>query len=249
MIFRRKLRSVAVAPAAEPEMHFEAGGRIRPLQVRRMAQARNMRLSVDPRDGGVRLVLPSRASLKAALKWVETKRGWIEEALDALPHARPIVPGLVIEVAGERLTVELAATGRIIRRIGDRLVVPEPADLLRARVIRWLKAQALKKLEAETLRFAALAGVSVGRVSVSDPRARWGSCSASGDIRYSWRLILAPPAVLEATVAHEVAHRLHMDHSPDFHAAVTRLLGRDPARERTWLRDHGRELYWLGRES
>lgn len=245
MIFRRKPRP---APA-EPDMHFEAGGRIRPLQVRRMAQARSMRLSVDPRDGGVRLILPARASLKAALNWVETKRGWIEQALDALPHARPIVPGMVIEVAGERLTVDLAATGRITRRAGDRLLVPQPAELLPARVIRWLKAQALKKLDAETARFAAIAGVTVARVSIGDPRARWGSCAANGDIRYSWRLILAPPAVLEATVAHEVAHRLHMDHSPDFHAAVERLLGRDPAQERGWLRAHGRELYWLGREA
>lgn len=245
MIFRRK----PAAASAEPAMHFEAGGRVRPLQVRRMAQARTMRLSVDPRDGGVRLILPARASLKAALNWVETKRGWIEQALDALPHARPIVPGMVIEAAGEKLTVELASTGRIVRRTGDRLIVPQPAELLGPRVIRWLKAQALRRLEAETTRFAAIAGVTVGRVSVSDPRARWGSCSASGDIRYSWRLILAPPTVLEATVAHEVAHRLHMDHSPDFHAAVERLLGRNPARERAWLRAHGRELYWLGREA
>ena len=99
------------------------------------------------------------------------------------------------------------------------------------------------------LAMAARAGVTVARVAVADQRARWGSCSASGDIRYSWRLVLAPPPVREATVAHEVAHRLHMDHSADFHAAVARLLGRDPAPERAWLREHGARLYWLGRDS
>lgn len=229
-------------------MHFEAGGRVRPLEVRRMAQARRMRLSVDPRDGGVRLVLPARASLRSALKWVESKRGWIEEALGALPVARPIAPGLTIEVVGERLTIELGDGGRLVRRVGDRLIVPPPLDMLGARVIRWLRGQALARLEAETMRFGLRAGVSIGRVSIGDPRARWGSCSASGDIRYSWRLILAPPEVLEATVAHEVGHRLHMDHSAEFHAAVERLLGRDPGPERTWLRTHGRDLYWLGRE-
>jgi len=228
-------------------MLFEAGGRSRPLEVRRMAQARRMRLSVDPRDGGVRLVLPARASMRSALKWVESKRGWIEEALGALPVARPITPGMAIEVAGERLTVELGDGGRIVRRIDDRLIIPPPGDLIGARVIRWLRAQALARLDAETMRFAALAGVTIRQVSIGDPRARWGSCSASGDIRYSWRLILAPPDVLEATVAHEVAHRLHMDHSAAFHAAVERLLGRDPTPERGWLRTHGRDLYWLGR--
>ncbi len=235
-------------PPAEENLVFEAGGRSRPLLVRRMAQARRMRLSVDPRDGGVRLVMPERASLRAALKWVESKRGWIEAALDALPEARPIEDGMTIEVAGEPLRIELADQGRVVRRIGARLIVPRPADLLGARVTRWLRRQALDRLEAETLRFGAMAGVSIGRVSIGDPRARWGSCSANGDIRYSWRLILAPPTVLEATVAHEVAHRLHMDHSREFHAAVERLLGRDPAAERAWLRQYGRELYWLGRE-
>lgn len=247
MLFRRS------TPSAETELVFEAGGRSRPLIVRRMAQARRMRLSVDPRDGGVRLVMPSRASLRAALTWVESKRGWIEAALDALPDARPIADGMTIEVAGEPLRIELAAAdddrGRIVRRVGARLIVPRPADLLAARVTRWLRRQALDRLEAETARFAALAGVTIGRVSVGDPRARWGSCSANGDIRYSWRLILAPPDVLEATVAHEVAHRLHMDHSREFHAAVERLLGRAPLPERAWLREHGRHLYWLGRES
>jgi predicted metal-dependent hydrolase len=242
MLFRRS------TPSAETELIFESGGRSRPLIVRRMEQARRMRLSVDPRDGGVRLVMPCRASLKAALKWVESQRGWIEAALDALPQARPIADGMLIEVAGEPVRIELADQGRIVRRIGDRLIVPRPEELMAARVIRWLRKQALDRLEAETARFTALAGVGPGRVSIGDPRARWGSCSANGDIRYSWRLILAPPAVLEATVAHEVAHRLHMDHSRQFHAAVERLLGRDPSAERAWLRAHGRELYWLGRE-
>jgi hypothetical protein len=208
-----------------------------------------MRLSVDPRDGGVRLVMPARASLAQALKWVETKRGWIEASLDALPEARPIVHGMRIAVAGESLTVELTDRGRIVRKEGGRLLVPPPGELIAARVMRWLRKQALDRLAAETERFSARAGVALGRVSIGDPRARWGSCSAKGDIRYSWRLILAPPTVLEATVAHEVAHRLHMDHSPEFHAAVRRLLGRDPAAERAWLRAHGRELYWLGREA
>lgn len=238
MIFRRR---------SSAQLSFEAGGRSRPLEVRRMAQARRMRLSVDPRDGGVRLILPPRASMKAALAWVESKRAWIEAALDALPKARPIQPGMAITVGGEALRVEIASKGRITRRDGDVLLVPGPEEMIGPRVLRWLRAQALERLEAETRRFAALAGVTVARVAVGDPRARWGSCSASGDIRYSWRLILAPPAVLEATVAHEVAHRLHMDHSPRFHAAVERLLGRSPDAERDWLRTHGRDLYWLGR--
>jgi predicted metal-dependent hydrolase len=89
--------------------------------------------------------------------------------------------------------------------------------------------------------------VTIARVRVGDPRTRWGSCSSSGDIAYSWRLILMPPAVREATVAHEVAHRLHMNHGPDFHAAVAHLLGREPKAERAWLRANAARIHGVGR--
>jgi predicted metal-dependent hydrolase len=234
---------------ANSELIFEGGGRSRTLEIRRMAQARRMRLSVDPRDGVVRLVLPKRAALKAALVWAGGQRDWIEAALAALPDPQPIVPGGVVPFRGDPLTIVWdSAYPRAARRDGDRLLLGGPAEAVPARVLRWLRQQAATELARQTALFAARAGVTVGRVSVGDPRARWGSCSVTGDIRYSWRLILAPANVCEATVAHEVAHRLHMDHSPRFHAAVAQLLGRDPAPERAWLRRHGADLYWLGRD-
>ena len=84
---------------------------------------------------------------------------------------------------------------------------------------------------------------AAGRVGVGDPRSRWGSCASSGAIRYSWRLILAPPDVRRATVAHELAHLLHMDHSAAFHAAHARILGADPRPARAWLRANGAGLH------
>jgi predicted metal-dependent hydrolase len=102
-------------------------------------------------------------------------------------------------------------------------------------------------LEVETREFAELAGVSVPRVGVGDPLSRWGSCSASGTIRYSWRLILAPDWVRRATVAHEVAHRVHLNHGRAFHALVAKLLGTDPGPARQWLRRNGGSLHRFGR--
>ena len=209
-----------------------------------------MRLSVDPRDGTVRLSLPTRAALRPALAWAEEKRGWIEGALAVLPRPQPIAPGAAIPLEGRLVQIEWQSTGsRTVRRDADRLIVGGPEEAVAARVLRWLRREAAVRLDAETRDFADRADVTVGRVGIGDPRSRWGSCTHGGDIRYSWRLILAPPEVREATVAHEVAHRLHMDHSPAFHAAVTRLLGREPKAERHWLRTHGSGLYWLGRES
>jgi predicted metal-dependent hydrolase len=86
-------------------------------------------------------------------------------------------------------------------------------------------------------------------VAVGDPKGRWGSCAASGVIRYSWRLILAPPEVRRATVAHEVAHRVHMNHSAAFHAVVRELYGREPSHERAWLRANAMRLHSFGRAS
>jgi len=218
-----------------------------PLIVKRMAQAKALRLRVDPRDGAVRLTMPARGPMGPALAWVEGKRGWIEAQLAAIPQPVAIGPGAVIPYEDGQLRVDWSPGGPRTPRVeGDRLVLGGPEELVARRVLRWLARQAAAVLEAETREYARLAGVTVARVAVGDARSRWGSCSSGGDIRYSWRLILAPPAVRRATVAHEVAHRLHMDHSPAFHAAVARLYGRDPAAERDWLRRHGSDLQRFG---
>ncbi len=228
---------------------FTGGGRTRTLDVRRAPRARAMRLSVDPRDGGVALTLSPRAGLKQALAWVEDRRAWIEAELAKLPPCQPIAAGSRITLEGEAVIVDWrAGASRVVRREADRLIVGGPCEAVQARILRWLRREALTVLESETRALAARENIHVGRIGVGDPRGRWGSCTAAGDIRYSWRLILTPPEVRRATVAHEVAHRLHMDHSPAFHAAAARLLGRDPAPERRWLRQHGPALHWLGRE-
>src|SRR3546814_17760080 len=100
-------------------------------------------------------------------------------------------------------------------------------------------------LETESHEMARDNGLIVASVGIGDPRSRWASCASSGAIRYSWRLILCPPEVRRATVAHELAHLLHMDHSPAFHAAPQRLLGDDPRPAPAWLRDHGTALHRL----
>lgn len=229
------------------ETFFGEGEARRPLVVRRSPLARRTKLAIDPRTGDVRLTLPSRASERKARAWAETHRAWIEAQIAKLPTPRRIAPGETIPFRGEEVLVDWSPDhSRVVRLEGDRLKVGGPAEAVPRRVVAWLRREALKQLEAETRAIAAGAGVTVGRVAIGDPKARWGSCSANGDIRYSWRLILAPSFVLTSTVAHEVAHRLHMDHSPAFRAAERRLYGRDPRPARDWLKEHGAGLYWLG---
>lgn len=124
-----------------------------------------------------------------------------------------------------------------------------PLDQFPVRIERWLKREALRLLTEDTAHYATKAGVTVTKVAIGDPKARWGSCSGDGTIRYSWRLLLAPGFVRRATVAHEVAHRVHMHHGPDFHALVDDLFEGDPNDARRWLRVEGAALHWYGRAS
>jgi predicted metal-dependent hydrolase len=220
------------------------------LEVVRHPQARRAKLSVDPASGRTRLVLPPRASLKRALAWAETQAEWISQQHRRLPDARPFVPGAILPFDDAALTIEWAETNpRRVARSADLLIVGGPADTIARRVEAWLKREALRLLTDDTAFYAARADVTVARVSVGDPRGRWGSCASSGVIRYSWRLVLAPSAVRRATAAHEVAHRVHMNHSPAFHALVAELYGSDPTPHRAWLKSHGAGLHWFGRSS
>lgn len=221
-----------------------------PIEVVRNARARRAKLSVDPASGRVRLTLPLRAPVKPALLWVEGQQAWIEAQRARLPRARPFAPNGTIPFGDATLVIDWAEDlPRRVERSGDRLCCGGPRDRLARRIEIWLKREALRVLSEETAEFALRAGVAVTGVAVGDPRGRWGSCASSGAIRYSWRLVLAPVFVRRATVAHEVAHRVHMNHGPDFHALVERLDESDPARSRAWLRAHGAALHWVGRES
>lgn len=232
------------------DLHFAGGAHRRALVVLRSDSARQMRLAVDPRTGSVRLTLPRRARLDHGLLWAETKRSWIETQLARLPGVKPIINGMTLDVAGEALTLDWSPTlPRRVRREGGRLLIGGPSEQMNGRLLRWLRDQARALLTQETLEYAGKIGVTVSAVSVGDPISRWGSCAASGRIRYSWRLILAPDFVRRATVAHEVAHRIHMNHGPAFHALVEELLGVDPAPARKWLRAHGATLHWFGQLS
>lgn len=220
------------------------------LEVIRHPRARRARLSVDPASGRVRLTLPPRAPVKAALKWAAGQQAWIDAQRARLPVPRPFAPGAAVPIGDDTLTIDWdAVRPRTIRRVGDRLFCGGPEEGLARRIELWLRREALRVLSSETAECAARAGVSVSAVSIGDPRGRWGSCASSGAIRYSWRLILAPAFVRRSTVAHEVAHRVHMNHSPAFHALAAQLDDADPAESRAWLRAHGAGLHWFGRGS
>jgi hypothetical protein len=221
-----------------------------PFEIVHHPGARRVKLALDPATGRARLVVPPRAALGKAIAWAQGKTAWLDAQRERLPRPRPFVDGASVPFGDVALTIRWQpGTSRIVRRVGDELVVSGQVETLARRVEAWLRREALAVLERETAEFAHGAGVSVAVVKIGDPRGRWGSCAHDGAIRYSWRLILAPAWVRRATVAHEVAHRVHMNHAPAFHALVDRLLGHDAMPARAWLRSHGAGLHWIGRSS
>ncbi|KTE18686.1 metal-dependent hydrolase [Sphingopyxis sp. H050] len=208
------------------------------------AQSRRYKLIFDGARGELRLTLPRRASAVRALKWASEQQDWLAEQVGKSAAPVLVGPGASVPLFGIARRVEWnPAAPRAVRLRDDALLVGGPVDTVGRRVERWLKGQALELMERESREIAARAGLCVGRVGVGDPRSRWGSCTHDGDLRYSWRLVMAPDHVRRATVAHEVAHLRHMDHGADFHALVDDLHDGDVGAARAWLRREGRGLH------
>ena len=138
-------------------------------------------------------------------------------------------------------------TSRIVRVDGDRLECGGPRDGFGRRIEAWLKRRARELLSADTAEVARFAGVCVRSVGIGDASSRWGSCSALGAIRYNWRLVLAPPEVRRWVVAHEVAHRVHMNHGTAFKSLEASLFDGDVDKARSTLRLIGPRLKRVGR--
>jgi predicted metal-dependent hydrolase len=210
-----------------------------PVDIRAMRTARRLRLRYDDQRHVLKLTCPVRTSRRAALSWAATHRSWVEAQIAAALPSRPFVPGARIPFDGADISLEWdAAAPRTPRLEEQRLVCGGPREGFAARVERFLKSRARDTLSLETAAIAQVLG---------DAATRWGSCTADRRIRYSWRLILAPPQARRYVVAHEVAHLKHLNHGPQFKALERQLFGGDPAPARALLRSVGPAIRRIGR--
>jgi predicted metal-dependent hydrolase len=211
-------------------------------RVRRSARARRVRVRVDL-ERGVEVVLPARASERAAGAAVAELRPWIERRLGEVDLLRRRLAGRTgwVPYLDERLAlVEQEGRTRVHRR-GQELLVPADADDARAGLERWYRRAAREEVARRLDRATQAAGLSYSRLSIRGQRTRWASCAGDGAMSFNWRLLLAPERVLDYVVWHEVCHLEVADHSAGFWALVeSRCPGwRESA---AWLRRHGAEL-------
>ncbi|MEW9855812.1 M48 family metallopeptidase [Novosphingobium sp. M1R2S20] len=201
-----------------------------------------MRLAPDGTE--VRITIPRWGRTVEALDFARSRRTWLERQLAALPAPQQVCSGATIQFRGQPLLLEHDSTGPRqpvlsagILRIGG----PEAAVGSRAQ--RWLHREARALIAEELTHYCARAGQPAVQLALSNARRRWGSCAANGSIRINWRLVMAPDLVRRSVVAHEVAHLVHFDHSPAFHACLAELFEGEVASANAWLKREGRSLY------
>ena len=211
------------------------------IDLRRSARARRLSLRVSKLDGKVSLTLPQHGSEREAMEFLTSREDWLRKHLGEVAPAQTVRIGGTVPLHGQEVPVLAGAVRRAVFRAG---VVQVPDDPARsgARVKAFLKLQARDALAEASDRYAAALDRRYQRLSLRDTRSRWGSCSSDGVLMYSWRLIMAPPDVLDYVAAHEVSHLVEMNHSSAFWDLVARLMP-DYAVHRAWLRENGDKLH------
>ena len=244
-LFERRAPAPSIA-----EIEVAHDGEVYRVALKRLATSRRFTLRVRAASRDVLLTMPARGSLKSAREFAERHAGWIGARLARLPKPIAFVPGAVTPLRGldHRIAHRPEARGVVWTEIGSNgplICVSGEAPHIARRVGDFLKREARRDLEAAVARHAERLKVSPKRIVLRDTASRWGSCSSTGALNFSWRLIFAPPYVLDYLAAHEVSHIVHMNHSPLFWK-LTRRLFPETDRAEAWLRTHGAGLHRFG---
>jgi len=248
------LRLFERRPPPGPVGHIEVAhaGEVYRVALKRLSTSQRFTLRVRAATRDVLLTMPTRSSLRSAREFAERHAAWIGARLARLPQPVAFAANAVTPLRGvdHRIVHRPGQRGVVWTEKGDDgpiLCVTGEAPFIARRVADFLKREARKDLEAAVARHAKRLGVAPRRIAVRDTASRWGSCSSTGGLNFSWRLILAPPDILDYLAAHEVAHIVHMNHSPMFWK-LTRRLYPETERAEAWLRANGADLHRFGAE-
>lgn len=211
------------------------------VRVKKSTRAKRMALRLDPKLNDIVLVVPKRTSVVSATRFVTENGRWIADQRAKTPPLEKFQAGMQVSVYGRDYTITHKAGRGAAHFDGNEIVVRGGAEHLSRRLRDFLKSEAEKILREKTFEKTKHLGLAPKAVRVMDPKSRWGSCGTDGRIMYSWRLLLAPPDVLDYVVAHEVAHRVHMNHGRKFWMLCLSLCDNGAA-SRRWLRSHGQTL-------
>ena len=242
-------------PEHKTELDLVHAGIAYKIHLKRSAAARRITLRVRTASRDIVMTMPARSSMALARDFAERHAGWIEARLRQLPQPVRFAPGQVIPLRGvEHLVVHRPSIRKPVwveARTADGagpsllLCVSGEAEHAGRRIKDYLKREAKRDIEDAVRHHAGSIGKTAKTVTLRDTTSRWGSCSSKGALNFSWRLILAPGYVLDYLAAHEVAHLVHMDHSPRFWKLAGELAPQLDKAE-AWLKAHGSSLHRYG---
>lgn len=249
------------APHTSLPLHIDylhINGRIVPVTVRHNPRARRIIVHVDLAAGAVQVTAPSKKGLSKALLFAREQKDWIAKRLRDVPPPVPFRHGAHIFFHGREHMIRHVTTPRDMLGHGPvwrvcstktgglpEIRVSGDVSFVARRVKDWLKTQARLELNERALAYAEAMDVRPSRITVRDTTTRWGSCSPSRALSFSWRLVMAPPHVLDYVAAHEVAHLRHMNHGPRFWALLDAHVPHMEAAKR-WLETNGPSLHRYG---
>lgn len=226
------------------------------FEVRRHPGARRLTLRVSRTRRAVIVTIPVQCDLDEAGTFLGRHIDWVRERLDRLPDPVPFLHGAVMPLRGvpHRVVFTGARNTRIVRTSAGQghapghwpeIHVPGSDDTAPKRLRRWLFDEAKRDLDARVAAHTGSLRVKALRVAVRDQTSRWGSCSTTALLSFSWRLVLAPAHVLDYVAAHEVAHLAEMNHGPRFWALVERIFP-EFEEAKSWLQIFGPDLHRYG---
>lgn len=241
-----RLKTILLNSHSDPEVDIE--GELVPVRIQRNGRAKRISMRADAVTREIRITMPHYTPTDVALSFVNKKRQWIAARLNSVADAAPIAAGSIIAVEGAAHLIEWQQElPRTVHRADGKLSLGGAKSSVEARVLRWLKSEARRIYSEEISYYCDKANAAVPRLSLGDPRSRWGSCSSRGTISLSWRLIMAPAHVRRSVIAHEVAHIRHMNHSTEFYQWLDHIYDGDRKAADQWLKMHGTGLQRVGR--
>jgi predicted metal-dependent hydrolase len=238
------------------DAQIQLGERTLLYRLKRSPRRRTVAISIHPEQG-----LVVHSPVRISEKWLHAllleKAGWIlsktiqAEQARAQAAALRWAPGALLPYQGAGLPLRVThAPGLPGARLeANAIVLNCPYDVpgtvdagrIRAELLAWYREQARLVLHNRVAFFERRLGLCSRVVRVKDHKRRWGSCSAKGALNFNWRLILAPPDILDYVVVHEISHLRVLDHSPRFWSTVAGVLP-DYRERKDWLRRHGANL-------
>jgi predicted metal-dependent hydrolase len=233
-------------PVVPLERMHEVGGRSLPLRITQNPRARRLTLRIEPSGRALRVTVPPGVPLREVDRFLQRHSGWLEVRLARYPEKPGVRPGVTLPLRGVPHLIRHEPERRGSVAVGEedgRPVIVVHGDIrhLPRRLSDFLKREAKRDIEALVAKHTRQVGRKAKTIRFKDTTSRWGSCTADGSLSFSWRIMMAPPAVIDYLVAHEVAHLAEMNHGPRFWALCERLCP-ETERCKAWLKKNGPAL-------